>query len=91
MDSEAHFHSRAENMLNQIQNFENQNLKSNMREIAQGSISKVLADVESPAMAGDIKRASFLSALDGIRTGTMTYSQDLILPMIEKEMDGRLA
>jgi len=42
-------------------------------------------------MQAEIKRASFLSALDGIRTGTMTYSQDLILPMIQKEMEERLA
>jgi hypothetical protein len=84
LESEAHFHSRAVSMLNQIQNFENQNLKSNMREIAQGSINKVLSEVDSPAMQAEIKRASFLSALDGIRTGTMTYSQDLILPMIQK-------
>jgi hypothetical protein len=91
MDAEAHFHARAVSMLNQIQNFENANLKANMKEIAVGSVEKVFAEIETPAKRADIKRASFLSALDGIRTGTMTYSQDLILPMIQEEMEARLA
>jgi len=91
LDSEANFHSRAVSMLNQIQNFENANLKANMKEIAVGSVDKVLGQIETPAYKDDIKRASFLSALDGIRTGTMTYSQDLILPMIQQEMEQRLA
>ena len=91
LDSEAHFHTRAVSMLNQIQNFENANLKANMKEIAVGSVEKVLGQIDTPEFAADIKRASFLSALDGIRTGTMTYSQDLILPMIQKEMEERLA
>merc|ERR1712046_221250 len=91
LDSEAHFHTRTVSMLNQIQNFENANLKANMKEIAVGSVEKVLGQIDSPEFAADVKRASFLSALDGIRTGTMTYSQDLILPMIQKEMEERLA
>lgn len=74
LNSEAHFHQRTVSMLNQIQNFEQANLKANMREIAMGSVEKVLSQVDSPAHAADIKRASFLSALDGIRTGAMTYS-----------------
>ena len=61
-----------------------------MKEIAQGSIDKVLTLVEDPAHSQNIKRASFLSALDGIRSGVMTYKEDLILPLIEKEMAERL-
>ncbi len=61
-----------------------------MKEIAVGSVEQVLAEVERPAMAAEIKRASFRSALDGIRTGMMTYKDDLILPMIEVEMAERL-
>lgn len=90
LNSESSFHQRTVSMLNQIQNFENANLKANMKEIAVGSVDKVLAQVDSPAMAGEIKRASFLSALDGIRTGMMTYKEDMILPMIEEEMKERL-
>jgi len=40
-----------------------------MREIAVGSVDKVLTMVDSPEHSAEIKRASFLSALDGIRTG----------------------
>ena len=32
-----------------------------------------------------------MAALDGIRTGEMTYKGDAILPMIEEEMKTRLA
>lgn len=90
LNSEAHFHTRTLAMLNSIQNFEQSNLKANMREIAIGSVDKVLAQVESGETAAEIKRSSFESALDGIRTGLMTYSDDKILPMIEAEMAARL-
>ena len=55
-----------------------------------GSVDTVLGRVADPEHSGDIKRASFESALDGIRTGAMTYSEDAILPMIEQEMASRL-
>jgi len=61
-----------------------------MREIAVGSVDKVLAMVENPEYSSGIKRASFVSALDGIRTGQMTYKEDPILPAIESEMTTRL-
>lgn len=61
-----------------------------MKEIAQGSVDKVLALVDDPSHSQNIKRASFLSALDGIRSGVMTYKEDLVLPLIEKEMAERL-
>lgn len=40
-----------------------------MKEIAMGSVEKVVAMVDNPTHSDGIKRASFLSALDGIRTG----------------------
>lgn len=55
-----------------------------------GSVDSVLNRVDDPEHSEAIKRASFESALDGIRTGAMTYSQDAILPMIEDEMASRL-
>lgn len=61
-----------------------------MREIAVGSIDKVFAMVENPEHSAGIKRSAFLSALDGIRTGQMTYKEDSILPAIEAEMNTRL-
>ena len=62
-----------------------------MKEIAMGSVEKVMAMVENPTYSDDIKRASFMSALDGIRTGKMTYKDDAILPAIQSEMEERLA
>lgn len=56
-----------------------------------GSVDKVFAQVNDPAHAADIKRASFESALHGIRAGAMTYQGDAILPLIEAEMQARLA
>jgi hypothetical protein len=53
-------------------------------------LDQVLAMVESPEHSASIKRASFVSALDGIRTGQMTYKEDPILPAIEAEMSSRL-
>ena len=61
-----------------------------MRDIAQGSVDKILAQVMDPVHATDIKRASFESALAGIRSGVMTYQNDPILPLIEAEMQERL-
>ena len=90
LSAEANFHQRTVSMLNQIQNFEQANLKQQMREIAIGSLEKVMGQIDHPAHSADIKRASFLAALDGIRTGEMTYRGDAVLPMIEQEMQDRL-
>jgi len=43
LNLEQHFHNRTVNMLRQIQNFESQNLKGHLKEIAVGSFSKVQA------------------------------------------------
>lgn len=91
LEAEANFHARTVALLNNIQNYEQNNLKAQMREIAEGSVNKVMAMVESPEHAESIKRNSFLAALDGIRTGQMTYKGDSILPAIEEEMQSRLA
>jgi hypothetical protein len=90
LDAEANFHRRTVAMLNYIQRFENDNLKGTMREIAEGSVNKVVAMVDDPEHSERIQRASFESALDGIRTGTMTYQGDAILPEVEAEMAQRL-
>jgi hypothetical protein len=61
-----------------------------MRGVAIGALESVLDRANQPEHAAEIKRASFLAALDGIRTGEMTYKGDAILPMIEAEMSERL-
>lgn len=90
MSSEANFYHRTVAMLNSIQQFEQVNLKTTMQQIAVGSVDKVLTAIEDPALAAEIKRASFNSALDGIRQGVMTYKGDAVLPMIQDEMATRL-
>ena len=49
LNAEAHFHTRTIAMLNQIQNYENSNLKSEMKNIVEGSMDKVLNYVNDPA------------------------------------------
>jgi len=61
-----------------------------MKEIASGSVDKILKQVDEPAHADEIKSAAFQSALAGIRKGTMTYENDAILPLIQAEMADRL-
>ena len=61
-----------------------------MKEIAQGSVDKILQQVESPEHSASIKRSSFESALAGIRSGIMKYENDPILPLIQDEMQDRL-
>ena len=90
LSAEVNFHTRSQSMLNQIQNFESRNLKTEMSSIVIGSLDKVMNYVDDPAHSAEIKRASFESALDGLKTGIMTYSSDKILPMIESEIKDRL-
>jgi hypothetical protein len=40
-----------------------------MKGVAMGALNEVLERANQPEHAAEIKRASFLSALDGIRTG----------------------
>ena len=88
--AEQNFHNRSVSMLNSIQMYEETNLKNQMKEVALGSLNKVINQLDDPATAAEIKKASFQSALNGIRSGKMSYEGDLIQPMIEKEMLERL-
>lgn len=51
LNAEANFHNRTIAMLKQIQNFEEANLKTEMRNIALGSLEKVMNQVNDPAQA----------------------------------------
>ena len=44
-----------------------------------------------PKAAAAIKEGSFKSALAGIRSGTMTYANDPILPILQEEINARSA
>lgn len=62
-----------------------------MRGVADGAVNKVLTMAEDPEHAANIKRSAFEAALDGIRSGRMTYAGDAMLPMIQGEMADKLA
>lgn len=88
---EAHFHNRALTMLKSIQNFENQNLRTHMRDIVTGSLDKVQSAVTDPAQKKEIQKAAFKSALAGIASGVMKYENDPLLPILQNEMASRIA
>jgi hypothetical protein len=88
--SEAHYHSRVVSMLDQIEYYEQNNLKNELKNIAVGSVDKVFALLDQPEHAARIKRSAFEAALDGIKDGVMTYKGDAVLPLIEAEMQEKL-
>jgi hypothetical protein len=90
LNAEASFHQRTVSMLTQIQNFENANLKNEMKSVVQGSFDTVISYVENPENSDKLKRSSFESALSGIRSGVMTYEGDILLPMLESEVKDKL-
>lgn len=77
-------------MLKSIQNFENQNLRNYMREIATGSLETVNKAIKNPDSQKDLMRSAFESALQGIRTGVMKYENDPLLPILQKEVTSRI-
>ena len=91
LNLEQHFHGRVNNMLKMIQNYENQNLRNHLREIAIGSFEKVQQAIRDPATKEQIQRASFQSALQGIASGLMKYESDPLLPLLQSEMQSRIA
>jgi mannitol-1-phosphate/altronate dehydrogenase len=78
-------------MLRMIQNFENQNLRNHLREIALGSFEKVQQSIRDPATKGEIQKQAFQAALKGIESGLMKYEQDPLLPLLQSEMQSRIA
>jgi hypothetical protein len=91
LNVEQHFHGRALNMLKMIQNFENQNLRNHLRQIALGSFEKLQAAIADPVAKQDIQKQAFQAALSGIRSGVMKYEQDPLLPYLQNEMQSRIA
>jgi hypothetical protein len=91
LNLEQHFHGRVNNMLKMIQNYENQNLRNHLREIAIGSFEKVQNAIKDPASKEQIQKAAFQSALAGISSGLMKYEHDPLLPLLQQEMQSRIA
>ena len=77
-------------MLRQIQNFESQNLKYHLRQIALGSLETVNNALKDEGSRKDILNQAFRSALLGIRTGEMKYEEDPFLPLLQREMESRI-
>lgn len=77
-------------MLDQIESYEQANLKNQLREIAVGSVDKVFGMMDDASFRAKIERSAFESALDGIKDGVMSYKGDAVLPLIEAEMSEKL-
>lgn len=88
-DVQNHFHSRAANMLNTIERYEQTNLKNILNSIGSGALAKVKSSLVDEATAPAIKEAAFQSALHGLRDGTMTYKEDPLMPLLAKEINDR--
>lgn len=91
LNVEQHFHNRALNMLRMIQNFESQNLRNHLRQIALGSFETVTKAIQDPATKDQVQKAAFEAALGGIRSGLMKYDNDPLLPLLQNEMQKRIA
>lgn len=91
LDAEAHFHTRTMNMLRQIQNYESQNLKNHLKQIAVGSLDVINKSLTDPARRGDIQQKALDAALEGIRSGRMAYEKDPLLPILQEEINSRIA
>jgi hypothetical protein len=91
LNVEAHFHQRTMNMLRQIQNFENQNMRNHLKQIAIGSMDIVNVALADASRRKDLQDKAFQAALSGIRSGRMAYEEDPLLPLLQQEMNNRIA
>jgi hypothetical protein len=88
LNLEKHFHDRTLSMLGNISNFEEQNLKNKINQMTQEAFNATLKKVESDPDKS-VRRQSFVSALDGIRKGSMDFSKDPVLPIFKDELSSR--
>jgi hypothetical protein len=88
---EGHMHSRANNMLASVAQYEQTNLKKVLSSIGEASFAKVTSAMADPAQKDKIMDAAFASALLGIRSGVMTYENDPLMPILETEVNNRTA
>jgi len=91
LNLEAHFHTRTLNMLKAISNYEQQNLRTHLKDIVLGSFDTVQKALSDPSQKKEIQSLSFKSALLGISSGAMKYENDPLLPMLQNEMQKRIA
>lgn len=58
--------------------------------IGTGSLQKVKDSLANEESSAAIKEASFQSALQGIRDGSMTYKNDPLMPILTEEINNRV-
>jgi hypothetical protein len=87
---DKHFYDRTVNMLKTIENLENNNIKSKIRDVTEESLKAVLAKLNDPQERSRIHQSSFQSALEGLRSGKMAYQGDVLLPILVSEIKARL-
>lgn len=62
-----------------------------MREIVLGSFDKVQSSLKDPQSKKEIQKQAFQAALNGITSGVMKYDNDPLLPILQNEMQSRIA
>ena len=82
-----HFESRSLNMLNNIHNLENGNIKEEISQVSHKALSNVLEVIENPSKNQAIIETSFESALEGLKSGEMVYNNDKVLPLFLNELN----
>ena len=93
-----HFYDRTFNMLKTVENMENNNIRNKIRQITEEAYKKLLQvnkNLIFQVTVDDSQRASlhnssFQSALEGLRTGNMTYTNDPLLPIFISEVNSQI-
>ena len=88
---EAHFHGRAQTMLNSIERYEQSNLKNLIGDISNQAYAKIEQKLADPSSRAAIQDDFFQSALIGLRKGVMEYENDPLLPILQDEIRSRTA
>lgn len=88
---EDHVHSRAQSLINSVERYEQNNLKSLIADISRDSFAKIEQQLADPASSKAIKDQFFQSALQGLRKGVMEYENDPLLPILQVEISKRTA
>ncbi len=87
---EKHFYDRTVSMLKTIEQFENSNVKNKIKELIEESMKTVFQRVETEQGRKSLHDAGFQSALQGLKTGQMTYQNDPLLPLFVNEVQSRI-
>lgn len=76
-----HTYERALTVLRATERFERDNLSNSMKKVLEEAMDRLNKDING-ALAKEIRKEAFKSALIGIRKGKMTYENDPLLPRL---------